>query len=345
MNEQDAYRFPDPADLPVGPLISVSPRLVVQGRRRGWRWPLVLSVLGHVVVAGLFWLFADKLVRMPDIVSFAPDAEVGTGEAEEEQDYLVMDVGLPAPRPAQVPVVERPAPVVQAARLHDREPPVQAYGGHEVRAGEPPALRTDVSHSPVADGHGAPQNPPVADAPGSPGPAPGSPLFVPTQARSVVYVIDRSGSMGAGGRLALARRELLASLDRLPPGARFQVIPYNRFAEPLRLGGQTVLVPATAENKQQAALLLEALVPEGGTDHLAALQRALLLQPEAIYFLTDADDLEAAQVQLLTRLNRDHAIIHTIELSARHRDRPGMPLQALAHDNRGEYRGVDVGDR
>jgi len=329
MNEHDAHNFPDPADLPAGPLICLSPRPKPRRRRRGWRWPVLLSLLGHVAAVALFWAFSDKLVRMPDIAALSPDTQACPAE-EEEQDYLVMDVGMPAPRPPQVPTVEAPArhddpavadpPVVQAARLHEVEAPIghdgAAIAAAQPRAGEPPALRA--------------------------GPA-GLPLFVPTAARSVVYVIDRSGSMGTGGRLALARRELLASLDGLPPGASFQIIPYNRVAEPLRIAGQTVLVPATPANKQQAALLLEALAPEGGTDHLAALQRALLLQPEAIYFLTDADDLEAAQVQRLTRLNHGRTIIHTIELTARHRDTPGMPLQALAHDNRGEYRGVDVG--
>ena len=51
--------------------------------------------------------------------------------------------------------------------------------------------------------------------------------------------------MGLNGGLAAARRELLASLARLPADCRFQVILYNRFAEPLPLGGGGALVPAT----------------------------------------------------------------------------------------------------
>src|SRR5262249_61982066 len=44
---------------------------------------------------------------------------------------------------------------------------------------------------------------------------------VPTQARSIVYVIDHSISMGFNGALEAAKREVLASLASLPPTTRF----------------------------------------------------------------------------------------------------------------------------
>src|SRR5262249_44095384 len=92
----------------------------------------------------------------------------------------------------------------------------------------------------------------------------GGPLFaVPKAAKSVVYVSDRSGSMGERGRLALARRELEASLHSLPESTVFQVVVYNRRAEMLRIAGRTGLVPATPENIRQATHLLNGLEPEG----------------------------------------------------------------------------------
>jgi hypothetical protein len=277
-------------------------------------------LLLHVAAVALFWACSDNLVQMPAIASLAPDTQ--PSDEEEEQDLMVMDVGLPAPPVAQVPTVQ-PQPE-KGTQLISRPEKGLISGpekGTQLVAARP--------------------GPPAATVPSGGN----EPLFVPTQAQSVVYVIDRSGSMGRGGRLALARHELLASLERLPPGTRFQIIAYNRFAEPLRIACQSGLVPATAANKLQAALLLEGLPPEGGTEHLAALRQALLLQPEAIYFLTDADDLQPDQVQTLTRLNHGRTIIHTIELTARHRNAPGMPLQVLARENRGAYRGVDLGDQ
>lgn len=160
---------------------------------------------------------------------------------------------------------------------------------------------------------------------------------VPARGQSVVYAIDRSVSMGLTGALETARRELLACLDRLPSTARFQVVCYNRRAEPLTLGGQTGLAAATTENKQQAAAFLESLRAEGSTNHLPALQQALALEPDEIFLVTDADDLTPEQVRDVTRQNRRATVIHTIDLSRQPRREDG-PLCRLARANRGTYR-------
>jgi hypothetical protein len=162
--------------------------------------------------------------------------------------------------------------------------------------------------------------------------------------RSVVYVIDRSASMWEIGALDVAKRELLLSLGQLPEAVRFQVILYNRQAEPLWLAGRTDLAPATSANKQGAAALIEALRAGGATDHLAALRRALALQPEVIFFLTDADDLTPSQIRAVTQQNRGRTAIHAIQLSRRS-DGSGddSPLSRLARDNRGTYRSIWLG--
>src|SRR5262249_4412053 len=125
---------------------------------------------------------------------------------------------------------------------------------------------------------------------------------------------------------------------------RFQVIPYNRRAEPLRLGGRTDLVPATPENKRQAARLLESLRAEGSTDHLAALRRALGLQPRINFFITAPDAITAQQVRAVTQQNHGRTTIHAIELSrsAGSSVHEG-PLALLARSNRGTYRRVHLG--
>jgi hypothetical protein len=75
-----------------------------------------------------------------------------------------------------------------------------------------------------------------------------------------------------------------------------------------------------------------------------ALKRALALNPHVIYFLTDADELKPQQVRELTLLNQrgSNARVHCIELSAELVNRDESPMRALARDNRGEYRAVDV---
>jgi hypothetical protein len=77
---------------------------------------------------------------------------------------------------------------------------------------------------------------PAGDSQGNgTGPGGGTISFfeIPTEAQAIVYVIDRSASMGPSGALAAAKRELLASLSRLPPTARFQVIAYSSRVEPI----------------------------------------------------------------------------------------------------------------
>src|SRR5271166_2334909 len=107
---------------------------------------------------------------------------------------------------------------------------------------------------------------------------------------SFAYVIDCSGSMGLRNSLEVAKRELLASLNQLPPDARFSVIFYNLrarvFADP---SGQQGLMPATAANKVRVQNQLQTVAPDGGTDHMVALRTAFGLKPEVIFFLTDAD--------------------------------------------------------
>ena len=82
------------------------------------------------------------------------------------------------------------------------------------------------------------------------------------RARSVVYVIDRSVSMGMNGALEQVKRELLASLDRLPRDVRFQIIFYNRSAQPLILGGAIGMALPTPANREAVARQLETLSAE-----------------------------------------------------------------------------------
>jgi len=164
---------------------------------------------------------------------------------------------------------------------------------------------------------------------------------VATRSAKVVYVLDRSGSMGEKGRLDAAKQELLSSLRQLPADASFQVIVYNSMDDIL-VGHADELVPATPENVGCAAEALRDLEPVGGTKHLPALTVALRMRPDVIYFLTDADDLTEAEQITITRLNTTHAVFHTIELTRIHCGSPGMPMQVLARTTGGTYTAIDL---
>jgi hypothetical protein len=175
---------------------------------------------------------------------------------------------------------------------------------------------------------------------------------IPATGQSIVYVLDRSASMGPVGGgpsgLDVARRQLLASLELLPATARFQVITYNLSAETLCIASSTGLVFATLDCKQEAGRQLEMLSAEGQTNHMPALTRALSLRPDVIFFLTDADDLTVEQAAQVTRINAlqnaGRTVIHTIELTTAHRGRSEMPLQLLARSNHGTYQAVSLED-
>jgi hypothetical protein len=158
-----------------------------------------------------------------------------------------------------------------------------------------------------------------------------------------LYVIDRSGSMSERDRLGEAKRELVASLAKLPPTVQFQVIFYNLNQEIVPVGGTSRrLLPATDANKTRVQQLVGRIVPEGGTEHAPALKMALALNPDVIFFLTDADDLRERDVKDITALNKDRARIHTIEFGIGPELERENALRELASSNGGTYRYVDT---
>jgi hypothetical protein len=116
---------------------------------------------------------------------------------------------------------------------------------------------------------------------------------------------------------------------------------YNSSAHPL-IQGHPGWFQATPENKGRVAQELAQLDATRGTVHSLALPLALTLQPDVIYFLTDADDLEPAYLADITRHNKCRAAIHVIELNTGNRANPDMPLQVFARQNHGIYLAVDL---
>jgi hypothetical protein len=107
-----------------------------------------------------------------------------------------------------------------------------------------------------------------------------------------VYVLDVSGSMGAGNgrRMERARVELIRSINDLQPHHSFFVVVYNNHAFNMFDNlGQARLRPATRENKRKAARWISSVKPMGGTMPAGALKIAGDLLPDAVFFLSDGD--------------------------------------------------------
>jgi hypothetical protein len=154
---------------------------------------------------------------------------------------------------------------------------------------------------------------------------------VPVLCRRPVFVIDRSLSMGPSGGLNAARRELSRCLRALPAEAVFQVVLYNRGVETLSGG----MLPVTAQTLREAEELLAQTQAEGGTDHEKAFICALNYRPDAIFLVTDADDLTPEVLKAIARTNHDQVAIHTIDVARRRT--PCALLEDLARQNRGTH--------
>lgn len=166
---------------------------------------------------------------------------------------------------------------------------------------------------------------------------------LPLSATRVVYVLDRSISMGQGGALGTACRQVLASLRALPHGSVFQIVLFNGLAEPLRLGDRpAVLLPADEATLREVEASFRWLQATGTTRPAEALRRGLRFRPQVIYFLTDADDLAPQEVTRLSRETLGRTVIHAVELSDRAAAQLG-PLGELAAATGGTYRRLPRG--
>jgi uncharacterized protein (UPF0261 family) len=148
--------------------------------------------------------------------------------------------------------------------------------------------------------------------------------------------------MASRGSLTVAKAELLASLEQLPPDARFGVVFYNDRATVLTdAAGQARLMAATVENKERVRARLRGIIPDGGTNHMDALRAGLRLHPEVIFFLTDADLMTVREAEQLVA-EAGPIRIQAVEFGTGPDAGVSVPLRALATETGGSYRYIDV---
>jgi hypothetical protein len=165
-----------------------------------------------------------------------------------------------------------------------------------------------------------------------------------------VYVFDRSASMGsgAGSALASAKRELLTSLADLSDTNQFQIIFYNERFAAMNIGRQYGgLLFADPSSQELAQKYVRGIMADGGTRHGEALEAALRLAPDVIFFLTDADqpELPPAMLAKLRRMNGGRTSIHTIEFGLGPQASRDNFLAKIARQNGGQYVYIDISKR
>ncbi|MBK9118212.1 MAG: hypothetical protein IPM18_01225 [Phycisphaerales bacterium] len=125
------------------------------------------------------------------------------------------------------------------------------------------------------------------------------------RANKVVFVVDFSGSIIP--TVADLRRELKRSVSRLRPSQTFGAIVFFSENEQIRTESfRPKLEPATEENRREFFRWIDGMRPRGRTEPLNALKRALLLEPEAVFFLSDGlfDDRVVTEVEATNRTIR-----------------------------------------
>ena len=161
----------------------------------------------------------------------------------------------------------------------------------------------------------------------------------------IVYVFDRSASMGesAGRPLEVAKGELLRSLDALGEVQQFYILFYNHrplLFSPSGLRGR--LVFATEQNRQAARRFVEAVRADGGTRHAEAIAAAFRLQPDVVFLLPDAEVKDDLTADELKRLLRQSGRARCMIVQFGQADAASPRLAELAAATAGRYTLLDV---
>jgi len=151
------------------------------------------------------------------------------------------------------------------------------------------------------------------------------------EAKRIVYVVDRSGSML--DTFVYVRQELKRSVGGLRRSQKFHVIFFNE-GPPLESPPRD-LVSAIGGRKEAFFEFLKSVGPSGGTEPEAAVRRALSLRPDLVYLLSDGIDFDPSLLDRLTLWNKDvNARFYTIAYI----DQAGRRiLEAIARQTNGDF--------
>jgi hypothetical protein len=157
------------------------------------------------------------------------------------------------------------------------------------------------------------------------------------EARKIVYVVDRSGSMTDS--IDYVKFELKRSIGELGEEKEFHVIFYSS-GPPVEMPTRR-LVNATDRNKQLAFEFIDGIIAQGETDPSKALERAFEVKPELIYLLTDGEFDKAIVGLVKTQNAGGQVTVHTIGFLYRMGE---QVLKQIADENGGNYKFVSEKD-
>lgn len=272
----------------------------MRGRRVSFQRAVAASVVLHALLVGgvvifVGWTAARSESEKPPGIDTRVDQPPSFPLSEP-----IRTAALPSPVPSPAP---SPVPSTPPTGARPEVPRIPATLPREILVllRRPARTSSDVVEVPLVATPLQPQQPNNPGAAGVRAAAftGGQPVHGALQSgQVVVYVLDRSGSMGEWGKFDAARAALVATLREQPRTVRFQVVVYDATAVmPVRFPGGGC-VPATAVNIDRVANALQELGdPAGRSNHAEGLRAALTLRPDFVLIFTDAEDLRADHVR------------------------------------------------
>lgn len=168
------------------------------------------------------------------------------------------------------------------------------------------------------------------------------------QARTVVYVMDNSGSMY--DTFDILRRELKKAVGTLKADQKFNLVWLNApEGEGKSQTWMPKLLSADLETKRKAFNYIAKIVPQGQTRPVPAVKEALRFQPDVMFLLSDGgfgEDNEKI-IRDINQLNRfKRTTINTILFmyEATGDPEPERVLRSIAESNNGTFKHVTEAD-
>jgi hypothetical protein len=162
------------------------------------------------------------------------------------------------------------------------------------------------------------------------------------RADSIVYVLDRSGSMA--DTFDLLKRELRRAIGSLESDQLFNVIWFSE-GKATELSAR--MFKATVENKRVAFAAINRIVPSGQTEPMDAVRRGLAHQPDVLFLLSDGDfgEYNEQVIRLIRDRNKGgRTTVNTILFVYDTVGDGERVLRAIADANGGTYKHVTEED-
>ena len=162
---------------------------------------------------------------------------------------------------------------------------------------------------------------------------------------AIVYTLDISGSMRAGGKIKKAKEALKQALSELKRNDTFGIVTFAAY--PTKMDEK--MLSATTENITKAMNFVDAIEMRDGTNFSDAMAMALSYDKVShIYMMSDGEPhggiVEPPQLRAFIREKNIHNVIVMTLALGLGEDSPGFELlKAIASDNRGKYNYINLG--